>query len=264
MCRLAGYLGEPVRLQALVEDPPHGLLRQSWAAREMQAVVNADGWGAGFYLPGEAAPCVYTSTGPIWSDPNRAHLGRAITSGTFLAAVRSATDPLSVSSANTQPFASGRHLFLHNGFVEGFRGAVARRLQESLGPAAFAAISGTTDSAHLFALLLDDLDRHGAGPGSLQRALTAVIDRTFALARASGVRAFLALLASDGERLVAARAATHGDAPSLYVLPGPAGPFPGTVVASEPLDGTPGWRPVEEGQVLVVERAGSRLAAAGG
>src|SRR5690606_16026892 len=78
MCRLLGYLGESVPLGALVSAPAHSLLRQSWQARELvSATVNADGWGAGLYVEGDPAPCLYASTLPIWADANLPHLGRA-------------------------------------------------------------------------------------------------------------------------------------------------------------------------------------------
>jgi len=44
---MLGYLGAPAALGELVEEPPHSLVVQSWAARELVgAVVSADGWGA--------------------------------------------------------------------------------------------------------------------------------------------------------------------------------------------------------------------------
>src|SRR5262245_9567145 len=158
MCRLLAYLGEPLPLGALVLAPPHSLLKQSWKARELQrATVNADGWGAGLFVDGEAEPCLYASTLPIWADANAAHLGRALRSGAMVAAVRSATDPLSVAPANTQPFAADGVLFVHNGFVEHFRNVVRRRLCGVLSDERYAAIAGTTDSEHLFALILEEL-----------------------------------------------------------------------------------------------------------
>jgi gamma-glutamyl hercynylcysteine S-oxide hydrolase len=52
MCRMLGYVGEPVRLSELIDQGPHSLERQSYAARELRgSVVCADGWGAGFYVP---------------------------------------------------------------------------------------------------------------------------------------------------------------------------------------------------------------------
>lgn len=62
MCRHIAYVGEPVRLADLLLTPPHSLLRQSWAPRDMRGggTVNADGYGIGWYpLPNQRLP-----TGP--------------------------------------------------------------------------------------------------------------------------------------------------------------------------------------------------------
>ena len=41
MCRLAGYLGEPLALAALADAAPHSLYRQSYAAKEGKSPVEA-------------------------------------------------------------------------------------------------------------------------------------------------------------------------------------------------------------------------------
>ena len=44
MCRHLAYLGPPMTLQSLLLDPPHSLLRQSWAPRmQRHGTVNALG-----------------------------------------------------------------------------------------------------------------------------------------------------------------------------------------------------------------------------
>lgn len=50
MCRHFAYLGRPVPIRSVLLDPPHGLLRQSWAPRlQRYGTVNADGYGVGWY-----------------------------------------------------------------------------------------------------------------------------------------------------------------------------------------------------------------------
>ncbi|HEY0839835.1 MAG TPA: ergothioneine biosynthesis protein EgtC [Vulgatibacter sp.] len=249
---MIGYLGDPRPLGSLVSEPPHSLVRQSWEPRETRsAKVNADGWGAGFFLDGDPEPCLYRSTLPIWADVNVPHLGRAVRAGCFVAAVRSATEPTSVSQANTQPFASGRIAFLHNGFVERFRERVRRRLCADLGDDRFGGIAGTSDSEHLFALMLDRLDREEPGrPDALARAAAAAVTRVQGWAAEAGASACFSLLLADGDSLIALRSAVGCDAPSLYVRD-----ESGSVVfASERLDDGSGWRAVEEGRILIARR----------
>ncbi len=254
MCRMIGYLGESATLASLVREPPHSLEKQSYAPKLQSAVVNADGWGAGWYLPGDPEPCLYRSTAPIWADVNCAHICRAARSGCMLAAVRSSTDPLSMSHANTQPFSADQLCYLHNGFIRDFDRKVARRLRAKLSDEQHERLRGNTDSEHVFALLLDEHAKLGGSAERLADAVRATLLEVMQLSRAADTEALLTLIVGDGKRLVAARAAVGAEAPSLFVLTGPSRLVPGTVVASEPLDDDPAWSKVPENVVLVFER----------
>ena len=96
MCRHLAYLGPPVTLAALLLDPPHGLLHQSYAPADMRGggTVNADGFGAGWYPPARGpadrpgATAATARSGPTPHSPR----SRAVTHRAgVLAAVRSAT-----------------------------------------------------------------------------------------------------------------------------------------------------------------------------
>jgi len=92
MCRHLAYLGRPVPLRELLADPPHSLLRQSWAPRRQRhGTVNADGFGVGWYAEGDPIPARYRSDRPMWTDRSFADLARVVRSRAVLAAVRSAT-----------------------------------------------------------------------------------------------------------------------------------------------------------------------------
>jgi len=67
MCRHLAYLGPPVTLRSLLTDLPHGLATQSWAPRRQRhGTVNVDGFGVGWYAPGDPEPARYRRAGPIW------------------------------------------------------------------------------------------------------------------------------------------------------------------------------------------------------
>src|SRR5436190_17802453 len=95
MCRHLAYIGPPVTLQALLLDPPHSLLRQSWAPRlQRHGTVNADGFGVGWWRPAlQAEPARYRSARPMWTDSSFASVAGVVTAGAILGAVRSATPP---------------------------------------------------------------------------------------------------------------------------------------------------------------------------
>ena len=121
MCRHLAYLGPPVSLARLVLTPAHGLYEQSWAPRrQTHGVVNADGFGLGWYPAGPEAgeePARYRRAVPIWTDQNLPELAKAVRSHAVLAAVRSATAGTGQEETAAAPFRDGRFLFSHNGAV---------------------------------------------------------------------------------------------------------------------------------------------------
>lgn len=257
MCRVVGYLGPRLSLNALVDREPHALYQQSYAAQELEtSVVSADGWGAAWYLPEDPCACVYRSTQPIWGDPNLGDLGRSVTSRCMLAAVRSATDPLSIAAMNTQPFKFERLSFVHNGFVEAFRRTLRRTVCEGLDDAAYASIAGDTDSEHLFAMIvnawLGQADEHER---NLVSAVRGAVEQLRRFARERSLVALLTLLVSDGEHIIAVRASEAGKSPSLYVRRVEASQA--TWFASEPTNfGQAGWEPVPDESIVVASSSG--------
>ncbi|MGE3284714.1 MAG: ergothioneine biosynthesis protein EgtC [Pseudonocardia sp.] len=243
MCRHLAYLGPPVTLSALVTEPPHGLLHQSYAPRDMRGggTVNADGFGVGWY-PGEAGtppePVRYRSERPIWSDTAFAGIAGATRSAAVLAAVRSATVGMPVHAGACAPFADGRWLFSHNGVVRGWPDSVVA-LAAGLPTADLLTLDAPTDAVLLWALVRHRL-RRGEDPAAvLAETVLAVADA------APGSR--LNLLLTDGTG-VWATAWTH--ALSVHVT------AEAVLAASEPLDERPGWTAVHD-RHLVVARPGT-------
>ncbi|MBE9015741.1 ergothioneine biosynthesis protein EgtC [Chroococcidiopsis sp. CCALA 051] len=235
MCRLLGYLGEIVSLEKLLYKPEHSLIVQSYQPREMNSgLLNADGCGVGWYhTQRDTNPFTYKSVLPIWNDVNLPSLSRYVESGCALAYVRSATLGQAVDLSNCQPFDNQKLLCIHNGRIENFRQTIYRPIRDRLSDFAYQAIKGSTDSEHIFALLLDEVQ---ANPSmSLEQALSATINNLDLLAKSHQTRASANLLISDGKRLIAARFASDRNSPSLYWLrDDPA--FPAAVIiASEPL-----------------------------
>src|SRR5690349_3469014 len=122
MCRFLAYLGARVTLAELLLDPPHSLLRQSWAPRcQTHGTVNADGFGAGWYaFDVRPEPARYRTARPMWADPSFTSMAGVVSSTAVLAAVRSATPPSPVEETGAPPFTAGPWLFAHNGAVDGF------------------------------------------------------------------------------------------------------------------------------------------------
>ena len=86
MCRIAAYLGKKqIPLSSLVLKPEHSLLVQSYTPKEMMSgVVNADGFGAGWYAPEiDGEPAVYRSNAPIWADRSFGSIAPRVRSATL-------------------------------------------------------------------------------------------------------------------------------------------------------------------------------------
>ena len=249
MCRMAGYVGPTLRVGEIVSAPPHSLLVQSYRPREMQSgTVNADGYGAALWLDdGNPEPALYRTAAPIWADPNQRWMNERLAVRSLIGAVRSATPGIGFELANVQPFAQGRIAFAHNGFITGFRRGVQRAIREGLGSEAYESIEGSSDSEHLFALVLD------GGAAALPEAVRAAIGRLDAICARLDRTAVATLLLGDGEQLVGVRWARGLKAASLYWAPFQQG----VCLASEPLDGAR-WKEIPTDH-LAIARAGDDL-----
>ncbi|BCL36599.1 ergothioneine biosynthesis protein EgtC [Nostoc sp. MS1] len=235
MCRLLAYLGSPVSLEHLLYKPEHSLIVQSYQPREMTSgVVNADGFGVGWYHPQkDTDPFTYKNTLPIWNDINLPSLSRYVESKCVLAYVRSATPGQALDFANCQPFNYENLLFIHNGRIENFRKSLHRKIRSILTPDFYERINGSTDSEHIFALLLSQIENNKHRPleSVLRNTLLLLAD----MAKRHQVDASANVIFSNGKRLIASRFASSSKSPSLYWLKDDL-MFPNSVIiASEPL-----------------------------
>jgi glutamine amidotransferase len=259
MCRLLGYVGPVLQLDHLLYKPDHSLIVQSYAPREMTAgTLNADGFGIGWHhAQRRDLPYIYRSVLPIWNDLNLNSLSRYVESGCVVASVRSATPGLAVDLSNCPPFQHEQVLMVHNGFIQNFRQTLYRPIRDRLSDTLYQAIHGTTDSEHLFALILHEWQRH---PGTaLETALEKGMQVAYRLAREVGEqhvpRVGGTLILSDGEHLIASRTANCDPVPTLYWLRDNAA-YPGSVlVASEPMFAGD-WQLLPEHHMLIGDRQG--------
>jgi glutamine amidotransferase len=227
MCRHLAWLGEPRSLASLMLTPAHGLLRQSYAPRRQQhGLLNADGWGVGFYAAEQPAPVRWRSARPLWNDQSFASLAPVLTARCAIGAVRSATIGMPIEESAVAPFTDGHWLLSHNGRVD--RAALPPDL----------AAESTCDSALLAAHVF------AADPLRLGETVPALGELD--------PQARLNVLATDGRRILAT---TWGDT-LFYLVDGD-----GIVVASEPYDDDPRWVEIPDRQLLEVTLRGVTLTA---
>lgn len=214
MCRHLGWLGAPRTVSDLLLDPPYGLLVQSYAPRRQKhGLMNADGWGVGFYDAGVVRR--WRSAAPLWGDASFASVAPALRSTCVVGAVRSASIGMPIEPTASAPFTDGTWLLSHNGLVD-----------RAVLPLSAHAES-TVDSALLAALIFD------RGMDNLGDTVVDVAARDPA--------ARLNILAANGSTMVAT---TWGDTLSVLQT------AEGVVLASEPYDDDPGWREIPDRQLV--------------
>lgn len=237
MCRLLAYIGDSIQLDRILIEPEHSLIKQSYQPQEMTAgLLNADGFGVGWYdKKSEDRPYIYRNVLPIWNDVNLPQLARYIKSKSYLGYVRSATSSLSIDTINCQPFSHRNLLFVHNGFIDDFRNTLFRPIKESLGDTAYKNIFGTTDSEHIFASIVDEIEKNQ--DISLKEALHNTINKLCALAKPDNIGFSANVALSDGKETIACRYSNRDgkDTPTLYYTKNDSQYPNAVIVASEPM-----------------------------
>jgi glutamine amidotransferase len=247
MCRWIAYRGEITAFEQYVTEPVHSLITQSLMAQESSGSTNGDGFGLGWY-GAHPEPGLYRETRPAWSDENLRYLCRHLQSHLFFAHVRAATGT-AVTRQNCHPFACGRWLFMHNGFI-GSWNRLRRKVENMIPDALYPSRLGTTDSEAVFlAMMAAGLDHDPLG--AAQRVLRALS----ALVNEEGHRDHLRFTAAlaNGRDLFAFRFAENDTANTLYFRRN----GDELIVASEPFDKEAGWNEVPPNHVLVAPASGS-------
>jgi glutamine amidotransferase len=232
VCRHLAWLGEPRAVSALVLDPEHGLLRQSYQPRrQSHGLMNADGWGVGYLTPGRPAPVRWRSSRPLWSDTSFASVAPELRSGRVLAAVRSASARMPMDETAAAPFTDGRRLLSHNGSFD-------RTVLPSYAEAESVCDSAVL-AAHVFA---------STSPGDDAARLGVLVTDVAGLDPAGR----LSLLVLEEDRVLGV---SWGDGLSYLEEPD------GVVLASEPYDDDPRWVDVPDHHLVEVTSAGVRVSA---
>lgn len=255
MCRIAAYVGPPVRLSSLLYDPPQSLERQAYLPREMvSGQVNVDGTGVAWWPEGEAEPLRYVSGRPPWSDANLPELGRRLRGAPVLAVVRSATEGMGTGVENAHPFVVDDLAGSHNGHLRRFQQEVAWRLLEALDTTLRAEATTLSDSL-LLLLMVASRRRSGA---TLESSVAGAAREAADVAASAGAAAALNLVVAEAGQVVGLRMSRGVPANSLYLLEGGERWPQGRLLASEPLDDDPGWTALQEDELARITPSGGR------
>ncbi len=165
MCRLYAFRSNAQsRVECDLVHAQNALMAQS--RRDLSGREHVNGWGVATYDGAH----IHVER-QAWAAYHGEHFRRSVTgqyARLFLAHVRRATVG-APSLDNTHPFVWGRWSFIHNGTVHEFA-RVRDRMREVMLPHHREAIRGTTDSEHLFHMMMSYLERGSGDPMAALRA----------------------------------------------------------------------------------------------
>jgi predicted glutamine amidotransferase len=265
MCRWMAYFGDPVPADELLFRAEHSIIDQSLHAQLGGFTTNGDGFGIGWYGDGNGtAPAVFKSTHPAWNDENLREVAGQIRTPLLFAHVRASTGT-PVQRSNCHPFRYGRWLWMHNGWLAGFR-EVKRDLLMAVDASLYAKIEGSTDTETFFFLALT-FGLTEDPPVAVARAVGLVEQ----VGRRHGIEypVHMTVATTDGESIWAFRYSSGKATSSLYYSTNAAQVrelYPelddlkrlgadARFIVSEPLRDLPGvWNEVPEGSWGLVRR----------
>ena len=229
MCRFIAYLGRPIIVDELLLKPPNSLVHQIFCAEEMSHKLNGDGFGLCWYVHSiSQIPGLFRSISPAWNNHNLLYNAPLIQTDCMFAHVRAASEG-AISEANSHPFHYGQFLMMHNGEIPQFH-RVKRRLQSLLTDEFFLWVKGQTDSEHIFALLMQNLNEFKGGAPSIEteqvrRGFQKTFDTIRELKHNAGMSDEVCtfnMMITDGYRVFGTRFSSDPDraARSLYYASG--------------------------------------------
>jgi glutamine amidotransferase len=245
---------------------PHRVRATFWLLEAEDSLVvqsrrEPDGTGLG-YFDEDGTPRVEKCPIAAYEDQAFARAAREACSQTFVAHIRYASTG-GLTLQNTHPFEQQDRLFAHNGVIEDLPKLEAR-LGDHRG-----LVKGDTDSERFFALITKEIEQHSgdvtAGLVAAARwvaeelrlvALNAVLvtsDELWALRYPETNGLYVLERAPGGAR--GARHLDHSSAAgTVRVRSADLRDRPAVVIASEPMDEDPAWRPFAPGELLHVDR----------
>jgi predicted glutamine amidotransferase len=250
VCRLFGLSASPQRVHA-----SFWLLEAADALVE-QSLVNPDGTGLGYFAPVVGA-VVDKEPLAAYQDPAFTREAKHVSSVTFVSHIRYATTG-ERTTENTHPFAMDGMIFAHNGMLQNLNALEAHIGRD------MRFVGGDTDSERYFALVAKEIRARGNIGSGISAAVGWIAENipvssiNFVLATADELWAFRY---PDTHRLFVlerragggyGRRDLHHVSGTLRVHVPDLHRHPSVVVASEPLDDTVGWRPLESGELVHV------------
>lgn len=257
MCRLfALHSDQPVTADFWLLDAPYSLLNQSR--------FNADGTGLG-WIDADGTPRIAKRPVAAYESERFGQVATEVHSRSMIAHVRLSSGT-GHCPENTHPFLQDGIVSAHNGVLE-----VTEEMKDrvrALGAAGH--VTGTTDSEWMSALIAGEVAAHR---GDLRDGVVAALSWIIAKVPVYSVN----ILVMAGEEMIAvrlpatnelwvlertataeqSRGSLEQSSDSLRARSEDLAGVRSVVVASEPMDGDPHWRPMDSGELLHLGADGS-------
>ncbi len=261
MCRLYTFRSShPRKIECELVRAQNSLLRQS--AGDSEGRVHSDGWGLGHYRD-DTPHLIRHPTAAVADESFRWAAAEAFTMN-VVAHVRSATVG-GPGALNTHPFQVGDWLFAHNGTIAAFP-LIRDRVVAAMAPRVQSLPRGTTDSEHLFHLILSEHQRHPER-GTVAAVRTAVTDvMQWAQEAAPGGEFAANIVLTQGRTTTimrngrslwyVQRESVHACqvcAGELHVEGAPPPVYHAVAFASEPITTDEAWVQVKEGRLFTID-----------
>jgi len=239
MCRWFSFISlESIVLEDVLIDPEHSIQTQvyrRYAPDDPDSGTpefNLDGFGIAWYTntqdefrvddsPTGPYPAVLKTITPPVKDANFISICGNTASKCILAHIRASDGP-PPAQPNNHPFVFGRHSFMHNGTIADFP-RIRPRMLEKTSLKYSKMIHGSTDTEHLAALYMTNLDEIGGEIDSykMRCALEKAIEYILEIQTRTSSNSFN-ICATDGVHLIALRyrnspTGIPRNAPSLFV-----------------------------------------------
>jgi predicted glutamine amidotransferase len=200
MCRLYGLRAtEPTKVECTLVYAQNALMSQS--RQDLAGHSHGHGWGVAIYE--DHMPRIEKQAWAAFHGEHFRQAAARIHARAVLAHIRRATvGP--AAPENTHPFVHDRWAFAHNGTIPHFDTVRARMLEATAAPHR-ASIGGSTDSEHLFHMLLTAIEAAPTQPLTevVRQTLKRIIDWCHSVDPTSPIG--LNVLLTDGDQFVGSR-----------------------------------------------------------
>ena len=255
MCRFLIYFNpnkDEIYLKDIIYDFDHSIIVQSYTEsytpglnkNSLNADLNADGFGIGWFNKNDNKFYKYKNTQPIWNDENLLSITNNIKSNIILAHIRANLFGMfaPVSLFNTHPFIINNFIWMHNGCICNFLNK-KQNFINLIDPLILKKINGSTDSEYCFGLFLTFYNQ-------LNNPIDAMI-KLINFIKKLDLKSYINFVVSNNDFLIVTRGAINNDKEQLSLYYNKKL----NIVSSEPLEkDNEDWQIIPNNNLIYIDK----------